>query len=107
MTQATLRYKQSRWAAAAGVYKRQAQKGHETVLRALIEAGADVNEAIDDGTTPLYIAAREGHEASVRTMIEADADVNKAVDEDVTPLFIATEKEYAAIVQIIRDAGAV
>ena len=26
-----------------------AQKGHETVVRALIEAGADVNKADDDG----------------------------------------------------------
>ena len=81
--------------------------GQLKVLKWLLENSCPWDEATDDGTTPLYIAAREGHEASVRTMIEADADVNKAVDEDVTSLFIATEKEYAAIVQIIRDAGAV
>ena len=34
-----------------------AQNGHEAVVRALIEAGADVNKAGDDGATPLFIAA--------------------------------------------------
>ena len=47
-------------------------------MRALIEAGADVNKAMDDGATPLYVAAQEGHEAVVRALIEAGADVNKA-----------------------------
>ena len=28
-----------------------AQNGHEAVVRALIEAGADVNKAMDDGAT--------------------------------------------------------
>ena len=30
-----------------------AEKGHEAVVRALIELGADVNKAKDDGATPL------------------------------------------------------
>ena len=34
-----------------------AQNGHETVVRALIEAGADINKARDGGYTPLYVAA--------------------------------------------------
>ena len=59
------------------------------MVRALIEAGADVNKAKDDGVTPLYIATCNGHEAVVRALIEAGADVNKAKDNGVTPLFIA------------------
>jgi ankyrin repeat protein len=31
--------------------------GLATVVRALVEAGADVNTEKDDGVTPLYIAA--------------------------------------------------
>ena len=49
-------------------------------MRALIEAGADVNKARDNGVTPLFIAAHKGHEAVVRALIEAGADVNKATD---------------------------
>ena len=35
-----------------------AQNGHETVVRALIEAGADINKATDNGGTPLFMAAQ-------------------------------------------------
>ena len=38
-----------------------AENGHETVVRALIEARADVNKAMDEGATPLYISAQQGH----------------------------------------------
>ena len=58
-----------------------AREGHEAIVRALMEAGADVNKPWDDGATPLYIAAQKGHEAIVRALIELGADVNKATDD--------------------------
>ena len=73
-------------------------------MRALIEAGADVNKAYDNGVTPLLCAAQKGHEAVVRTLSEAGADVNKATDNGWTPLAIAAEEGHTAIVQILRDA---
>jgi hypothetical protein len=81
-----------------------APSGHEAVVRALIEAGADINKARDNGVTPLYIAAQQGHEAVVRALIEAGADVNKARDTGGTPLFTAALEGHTAIVQILRDA---
>ena len=48
------------------------------MVKALIEAGADVNKADNGGWTPLYRAAQNGHEAVVKALIEAGADVNKA-----------------------------
>jgi ankyrin repeat protein len=51
-----------------------AYKGHETVLRALIEAGADISTATDnDGSTPLYAATHNGHEAIVQILRDAGA----------------------------------
>ena len=47
-------------------------------MRALIEAGADVMKARDDGVTALFMAAQKGHEAVVRALIEAGADVGVA-----------------------------
>ena len=82
-----------------------AQNGHGAVVRALVQAGADVDKAKDDGVTPHYIAAQIGHEAIVRVLIEAGADVNKATDNGLTPLFVAMR--HAAIAQMLRDAGAV
>jgi ankyrin repeat protein len=70
----------------------------------LIEAGADINKADDDGVTPLYIAAELGQEAIVRALIEAGADVNKATDNGWTPLSIAAQEGHTAIVQILNDA---
>ena len=42
-------------------------------MRALIEAGADVNTAWDNGATPLRIAAVNGHEAIVHILSDAGA----------------------------------
>ncbi len=75
-------------------------------MRALIEAGADVNKAEDGGVTPLYMAAEQGHEAAVRALVELDADINKAIDVGATPLYVAALQGYLAIVQILEDAGA-
>ena len=81
-------------------------RGDEAVVRALIEAGADVNLARDIGATPLYIAAQKGHEAVVRALIEAGADVNKARDTGATPLFTAAEKGHEAVVRVLIETGA-
>ena len=50
-----------------------AQKGHEAVVRGLVEAGADVNQATTtaDGVIPLRVAASNGHEAVVQGLVEA------------------------------------
>jgi len=66
-----------------------AKNGHETVLRALIELGADIEKAKDIGATPLYTSAYHGHETVVRALIESGADVNKAMDDGRSPLSIS------------------
>eukprot|EP01043_Picozoa_sp_COSAG02_P137700 COSAG02_NODE_76178_length_137_cov_30.868421_1_plen_39_part_01 len=35
-----------------------ADKGHDSVVSALLSAGASVDQAAEDGATPLYIAAQ-------------------------------------------------
>jgi cytohesin len=69
-----------------------AGSGHETVVRVLIELGADINKAEDGGVWPLKIATHFGHEAVVRALIEAGADGsgrerNEADDNGSTPFF--------------------
>jgi ankyrin repeat protein len=41
-----------------------AQNGNLDVVRVLGEFGANVNQAMQDGATPLYIAAEIGHLAA-------------------------------------------
>jgi len=50
-----------------------AQGGNEAVVRALMEAGADVNKATDYGSTPLFWAAQNGHEAVAQLLKDAGA----------------------------------
>jgi hypothetical protein len=83
-----------------------AQNGHEAVVRALIELGADVNKAHDIGWTALYAAAYNGHEAVVRALIEADTDVNKAHDIGWTPLYAAACKGHETGLRALKEAGA-
>ena len=33
------------------------EKGHLEIVKVLIAGGADVNETVEDGTTPLYIVS--------------------------------------------------
>jgi ankyrin repeat protein len=56
-----------------------AMEGHLDVVRLLIAAGSDVNQARSaDGATPLFLAAMSKHAAVVEALIEAGADVNLA-----------------------------
>ena len=43
------------------------------MVRALIEAGADVNKAMNDGTPPLFGAAQNGHATIVQILTDAGA----------------------------------
>ena len=43
----------------------------------LLEAGADVNWAEQDGATPLLVATDIGHEAVVSRLLEARADMGR------------------------------
>ncbi|KAK3350315.1 hypothetical protein B0T25DRAFT_459434 [Lasiosphaeria hispida] len=71
------------WAAGKGheavvrvLLEAGAAKGHEAVVRVLLEAGAAVDTQDQRGRTPLWWAAEEGHEAVVRVLLEAGTAVD-------------------------------
>ena len=66
--------------------------GHAALVKALIEAGADVNKTaspygVDGGVlhnvTPVNLAAQQGHTHVVMELIKAGADVNLARNDGV------------------------
>ena len=78
-------------------------KGYEAALRLLLQAGADKDQADEDGATPVSIAADKGHEAALR--LEAGADANAAC-QGWTPLKIAEHYKHAGCVALLGRHGA-
>jgi hypothetical protein len=83
-----------------------ALNGQVAMVRALIELGADINKATDNGWTPLLISAQESHETVVRALIQAGADIDKATDIGVTPLYMAAQNGHEMVVWALIEAGA-
>lgn len=88
------------------------------IVKELIKAGADVNQAMQDETTgqfeatPLALAVMHGQEIYVAMLIEAGADVNKIIQQDLKLLKIARgmnieRKHYMGIEKLLLEAGAV
>lgn len=81
--------------------------GHTKALRALLNAGADVNAADSDGCTATHNAAFNGHTTSLRSLIEHGANVNhKDSHDDSTALHKAAFNGHQACLQVLLDAGA-
>lgn len=86
-----------------------AQYGHAEVVRALVDAGADVDKVRTDiGATPGYIAAQNGYAEVVKVLIEAGADVNTAMTDtsEATPLIVASYLGRPEVVQLLVIANA-
>ena len=83
-----------------------AYMGRLDVVKALVEAGADVN-ASAQGYTPLYRAAGVGHLEIVRYLIAQGAAVNAAGNSyRTTPLMNAARSGQLAVARVLLDAGA-
>ena len=63
--------------------------GHVDVARLLIEKGADVGQAKNNGATPLLVSCFNGHDDVARLLMEHGADVGQVGKKGVTPLHVA------------------
>jgi ankyrin repeat protein len=81
------------------------QEGQCNVVQVLLEASANVNQATNDGMSPLFMASQEGHCDVVRLLLEASANVNQA-DTGASPLFIASQNGHCDVVQFLLSANA-
>ena len=80
--------------------------GRLNVIESLIQAGADINKAKNNGYTALMVASEKGHAAIVEALIQAGADIDKAANNGYTALMFAHHAGHSAIVKLLLDAGA-
>ena len=68
-----------------------AREGDLDSAKALLDAGADINETTEYGWTPLLTATNNRHYVLGKYLMERGADVNKANKGNWTPLYLATD----------------
>jgi ankyrin repeat protein len=73
-----------------------ARQGYMDTVRAVIEAGVDVNQlTAGDKSTPLLIATINGHFDVAKYLLDRGADPNLASENGATPLYGALNVEWA------------
>jgi cytohesin len=83
--------------------------GHADIVRAVLQAGADVNAAVHnelgDGYTPLMTATAFGRCAAARLLLEAGADPRAATRSGETALEIARRTQQRKLVKLLEEAS--
>ena len=75
-----------------------AREGHMESVRALVEAGADIDRASgSDASTPIVIAIANGHYDVGQYLLDQGADVRAANLDGLTPLYATVNMRYAPV----------
>lgn len=83
-----------------------ADGGQSEVAAYLIEYGADVNFANNDGFTPLHSCALHGDSVTARLLINAGATVYTRDNNQMTPLHLCGLNDNVGVAEILVSYGA-
>jgi uncharacterized protein len=72
-----------------------AREGHMDAVRALVEAGADINEISGDKFSPMVMAITNGHLDMAMYMLQHGADPKPATVSGITALYGAIDVQWA------------
>jgi ankyrin repeat protein len=78
-----------------------AEKGHEGIVRLLIQNGENIEARDGFNQTPLWLAAKKGHEGIVRLLIQNGANIEATGSLNGTPLWLAAKKGHESIVRLL------
>lgn len=89
-----------------------AQRGHDEIVKLLVEAGADVNakdraSALDEGRqTPLHRACAAGRLSTAKLLLELGANPDCLSQSGWTPLYLALSSKNADLAICLLEHGA-
>jgi len=79
--------------------------GHEAVAQLLLQHGADVAAARNDGVTALMLAALGGQEEVAKMLLQHGADVKAAANNGATAVMFARANSHEAVARLLREHG--
>lgn len=83
-----------------------AERGYSSIVRILLNKGADTCAVADDGMTALHLAAHNGRLAVTALLVKAGVDLQPAASEGGTPLHLAAQNGHLEILSTLVAAGA-
>ncbi len=81
-------------------------KGNSAIVQLLLDHKANVNQPIDDGSTPLFVACQRNHESIVQLLLNNGALVNVYDKDGESPLFVASGVGAIKVIDILLTNGA-
>ncbi|RDD41757.1 Ankyrin repeat domain-containing protein 17 [Trichoplax sp. H2] len=82
-------------------------KGHDHIVKLLLDFNSNIEHKTKDGCTPLMLAAREGHFDVAMLLLDSGAEVNVASgSENNTPLTLACWKGHHKVADLLLHYGA-
>jgi ankyrin repeat protein len=83
-----------------------ARRGHQSIVRFLVEHGAQVSMPDEHGQTLLHLAAQNGHEDLVQYALAEGCAIDTKDYNGYTSLHLAAENGQESMVKLLVEAGA-
>lgn len=80
--------------------------GQLSIVKMLLDAGADVNALNKYGDTPLLWASYNGHNEVVKLLLIAGADANIKNKMGTSALIYASRRNYKEMLKLLKKYGA-